>query len=97
MTHRSLAVLIVLNVVLLAGLTSTVFSPAPAEAQFGGGRQYTMIAGQATGRSGQSVIYITDLTTGRIATLFYNGSSKEFEFFRGRNIGSDAQGAGTGR
>lgn len=101
MTQRTLAVLIVLNAFLLAALSVTVLAPAPAEAQFGGGgRQYTMIAGAVTGRSGQSAVYITDLNTGRIAPVFFNASTKKFEFFAGRSVAEDVRdlaGGGSGR
>jgi hypothetical protein len=96
MTQRSLAVLIVLNLILLAALSVTVVSPTPASAQFGARSQFTMIAGAATGRSGQSVIYIVDLASSRIAPIFYNSSSKKFEFFTGRTISEDMGSAGTG-
>ena len=89
MTRRSLIVLIVLNVVLLAGLSVAVMSPEPAKAQFGGGRQFTMIAGQATGRDSQSVVYVFDLVSSRVAPLFYNGSSQKFQFFTGRTMSQD--------
>lgn len=98
MTQRSLAVLITLNVILLAGLTVTVFSPKPAEAQFGGGRQFTMISGEVTGRNQQAAIYVVDLTSGQVAPLFFNGSNKQFETFSGRSIADDMrQGARGGR
>lgn len=89
MTHRSLAALIVLNVVLLAALSVTVLNPTPAEAQFGGRANFTMIAGQATGRDSQSVIYITDLSSGKIAPIFYNASNNKIQIFGGRNISDD--------
>jgi len=97
MTHRSLAVLVVLNVVLFAALSVTVFSPQPAEAQFGAARQYTMIAGAVTGRSNQSAIYVIDLSTARIAPLFYNGSSDKFQFFPGRSVADDMERIGATR
>ena len=97
MTHRSLVVLIMLNVALLGGLSLTVMNPTPAEAQFGGGRQFTMISGQATGRDNQSVVYIVDLSSSKVAPIFYNGSNKKFQFFRGRTISEDFQDVGRSR
>jgi hypothetical protein len=97
MTQRSLAVLIVLNVVLLTGLSVTVMNPTPAEAQFNASPQFTMISGKASSRDNQDVIFIVDLSTSRIAPVFYNGSSKKFEFFEGRTISEDLQNAGGGR
>lgn len=89
MTHRTLAVLVVFNVALLAALSVTVFSPKPAEAQFGAAQQFTMISGLATGRDNQSVVYIVDLASSRVVPVFYNGSSKKFEFFTGTTIADD--------
>ncbi len=97
MTHRSLAALIVLNVILLAGLSVTVFNPTPAEAQFGQARQFTMISGAVTGRSNQDVIYIVDLSSSKVLPIFYNGSSKKFEQFKGRVIADDMRSTNTGR
>ncbi|MEL7087268.1 MAG: hypothetical protein AAGL98_02310 [Planctomycetota bacterium] len=97
MTRRSLTVLIVLNVILLGGLSLTVMNPTPAEAQFGGGRQFTMIAGQTTGRSSQAVIYIVDLNSSKVAPIFYNGNNKKFEFFGGRTISDDFEELGRSR
>lgn len=97
MTRRSLTVLIVLNVILLGGLSLTVMNPTPAEAQFGGGRQFTMIAGQATGRDSQSVIYIVDTSSSRVAPIFYNGSNKKFQFFTGRTLSDDFSEVGKSR
>jgi len=96
MTQRSLAVLIVLNVALLAGLSVTVLSPAPAQAQFGGGRQYTMIAGDVTGRAQQAAIYVVDLIGGDVVPLFFNGGNDKFEVFDKRSIAQDMKGGAKG-
>lgn len=97
MTHRSLAVLILLNVILLGGLSVTVMNPTPAEAQLGGGRQFTMITGEASGRSNQAVVYIVDLNSSRVAPIFYNSASEKFEFFGGRTIADDFNSVGKSR
>ena len=97
MTHRTLAALIVLNVVLLAGLSVTVFNPTPAQAQFGQGQQFTMISGAVTGRSNQDMIYILDLSSSKVLPVIYNGSSKKFEPFKGRVIAEDMRSNRTGR
>lgn len=96
MTQRSLAVLIVLNLLLLGALTVTLSSPTPAQAQFGTRSQFTMISGAATGRENQDVIYIVDLASSRVAPIFYNSSNKKFEFFAGRTISEDMNQAGAG-
>jgi len=91
MNHRSLASLIVINAVLLAALVVTVFSPAPAKAQFGGtGGQYMMIAGDVTGRDAQAAIYIIDMQTSRVVAVMFNGSNNTLEFVAGRDISQDA-------
>ncbi|MEM7626040.1 MAG: hypothetical protein AAF333_10470 [Planctomycetota bacterium] len=97
MTHRSLTVLIVLNLILLGGLSLTVMNPTPAQAQFGNARQFTMIAGQATGRDSQSVIYILDLNSSKVAPIFYNSSNNTIQYFTGRTISDDFQGVGRSR
>ena len=97
MTHRSLALLIAVNAILLAALALTTFSPAPATAQFGGGRSYTLIAGDVVGRSNQAAVYIIDLSTSAVAPVFFNGSSKKFEYFGGTIVAEDAARVGQSR
>jgi len=93
MTHRSLAVLIVLNL----ALGGVVLTPKPAQAQFGASAKYTMISGAVTGRSGQDAVYIVDLTSSRVAPVFYNASSKKIEYFTGRVIIDDLKRLSEGR
>ncbi len=90
MTRKSLAGLILINAVLLASLIVTAFSPAPAKAQFGGGGQYLMIAGDVTGRDSQAAVYIIEITSGRVAAVMFNGSSNKLEVIAGRNVSEDA-------
>lgn len=97
MTSRSLAMLVFVNAVLLAALALTTFSPSPAAAQFGGGRSYTMISGEVTGRNNQAAVYIIDLSSSAVAPVFYNGSKKEFEFFGGTIVSDDAARVGQTR
>lgn len=97
MTHRSLAVLIVLNAALLLALGGVVLTPKPAQAQFGAGAKYTMISGAVTGRSGQDAVYIVDLTSSKVAPVFYNASSKKIEYFTGRVIIDDLKRLSEGR
>lgn len=97
MTHRSLAVLIVLNAALLLALGGVVLTPKPAQAQFGAGAKYTMISGAVTGRSGQDAVYIVDLTSSKVAPVFYNASSKKIEYFTGRVIIDDLKRLNEGR
>ena len=100
MTHRSLAALIVLNVVLLAGLVVTFVAPGPqpAQAQFGGGQQFTMIAGASSGGNDQAAVYILDLSSGRLAAVRFNSANNEFMGdVAGRVIADDIGRAGSGR
>ncbi|MEM8783381.1 MAG: hypothetical protein AAGE65_11075 [Planctomycetota bacterium] len=97
MTAKSLAFLIALNAVLLVGLFVLPGGQKTAEAQFGGGTNFTLIAGDVTGRTNQAAIYVIDLQSSRVAPMFFNGSSNEFEIFRGANVAEDAEGVGAGR
>ena len=91
MNKRSLAGLILINAVLLAALVVTSFSPEPAQAQFGGGGgQYLMIAGDASGRSSQAAVYITDLRSGKIVAVMFNSSNNTLDFIASRDVGKDA-------
>ena len=95
MNQRSLAVLIVLNVVLLAAIALTM-SPLPrAEAQLGGG-SYLMIAGN-TPQAQQQVIYVMDTRTGRVAGFMVDGARKKVLEVGTREIAGDLKsGAGSG-
>ncbi|MEM6258444.1 MAG: hypothetical protein AAF711_19340 [Planctomycetota bacterium] len=95
MNQRSLAVLIVLNVVLLAAIALTL-GPAPqqAQAQLGGG-SYLMIAGN-TGSAPQQVIYVMDTRTGRVAAFILDSATKKVREVGVREIADDLKG-GTGR
>jgi hypothetical protein len=90
MNKRSLAGLILINAVLLASLVVTGLSPAPAQAQFGGGGQYLMIAGDVVGRSAQAAVYVVEISSGRVAAIMFNGSNKSLEIIAGRNVAEDA-------
>lgn len=97
MTTKSLVFLLVLNAALLAGLFLMPGSQEPARAQFGGGANFTLIAGDVTGRSNQAAVYVIDLQTSRVAPVFFNGSNNEFEVFRGSVVAEDAQRVGANR
>ena len=98
MTQRSLSVLVVLNVVLLAAIALT-FGPVPqAQAQFGGGA-YLMIAGNS-GQTPQQIVYIMDTKNGRVVALTINSANKRIEAVGAREVGQDledAEGGGRGR
>ena len=96
MTRRSLSVLIVLNVVLLAAIALTLGPVPKAEAQLGGG-SYLMIAGN-TSQAPQHVIYVMDTRTGRVAAFTVDSASKRVREVGVREIADDLKaGAGGGR
>lgn len=93
MNKRSLGALIALNFVLVVALSLVSFLPQPAAAQAFGRSQYIMVAGNAVGRELESVIYIIELNTGRVAAIIFRGGDNTFEPIAGRNIMED-MGAG---
>ena len=90
MTRRSLATLILINAVLLAGVGVSMFAPH-SEAQFASGSQYLMIAGEVVGRAQQSGVYVIDLTRGAVLPLLYNTSDNSLDVFPVRNVREDTQ------
>ncbi|MEO0477506.1 MAG: hypothetical protein AAF085_16300 [Planctomycetota bacterium] len=96
MTRRSLSVLIVLNVVLLAAIALTLGPVPKAEAQLGGG-SYLMIAGNTT-QAPQQIIYVMDTRTGRVAAFTVDSAAKRVREVGTREIADDLKaGAGGGR
>ena len=96
MNRRSLSVLIVLNVVLLAAIALTLGPVSKAEAQLGGG-SYLMIAGNTTQNPAQ-VIYVMDTRTGRVAGFMVDSATKKIREVGVREIADDLKaGAGRGR
>lgn len=89
MSRRSLSMLVVLNAVLLAALSVTVFSP-PASAQLGGGNNFTMIAGEVSGRNSQDAVYIIDLNSSRMAAIMFNSANGQIDVLDGRVVSEDA-------
>ena len=94
MTQRTLAVLIVINAMLLAGLALLWHDhaqPSTAQAQaFGGGAQFTMIAGDTRTRSEQ-VIYVINLQNGTVSAFQFTGGNRKFNPIDQRNLGDDLQ------
>lgn len=97
MTRKSLGALIVLNLVLLLGLAAVTVPTQPADAQVRRGSAYIMIAGQATGRNSQNAVYITELNSGKMAVMFFNGANDQVEWIDGRDLTKDAGRAAGGR
>lgn len=97
MNRRSLSVLVVLNVVLLAAIALTLGPVPKAEAQLGGG-SYLMIAGN-TSQAQPQVVYVMDTRTGRVAGFTVNSANKKVQVIGTRAIADDLKrgGAGGGR
>lgn len=87
MNRRSLSVLIVLNVVLLAAIALTLGPVPQAQAQLGGG-SYLMIAGD-TPQAQQQVIYVMDTRTGNLVGFTINSANKKVEIIGGRKVADD--------
>ena len=97
MTRKSLGALIVLNLVLLLGLAAVTVPTPQAEAQVRRGSAYIMIAGQVTGRDSQNAVYITELNSGKMAAMFFNGANEKVEWIAGRDLTKDTGRGGSGR
>lgn len=87
MNQRSLAVLIVLNVVLLAAIALTLGPVPRAEAQIGGGA-YLMLSGD-TPQAQQQIIYVMDTGTGNLVGFTVNSANKKVEIIGGRKVAED--------
>ncbi|MEM6550510.1 MAG: hypothetical protein AAF750_00020 [Planctomycetota bacterium] len=98
MNARVLSVLVVVNAMLLAALTLVwhdTSTPAPAEAQFGSGSNFTMVSG--TPRSGdRDVVYVIELNSGKLAAFTFSAASRKFNQIDVRSLQDDLQRAGGG-
>lgn len=88
MNRRSLSVLFTLNMVLLAVLAMITLTSEPAAAQFGLRGDYTMIAGEVTGRE-QAAVYILDLKTQRMASVLFDSRNNRLQVVAGRDVSND--------
>jgi len=96
MKRKALHTLIAVNVVMLLALVFITLTPAPAQAQFSGA-QYIMVGGAVAGRTQQNAVYIIELQTARMITIFYNGASKRVEVVGQNSILDDIQNFGSGK
>lgn len=97
MTQRSLSVLIVLNVVLLAAIALTFGPTNKAQAQLGGGGgEYLMLAGNSGGLP-QQVIYILDKRSGNLAAITINSANGKVDLVGKRELAKDLKTGGQGR
>ena len=88
MNRRSLAALVVLNIVLVLALVLSSFTSEQTFAQeFGNnGGSYTMIAGKISGRSKNDGVYIIRVYDGKTIAAYYDGSSRKFKTIRGVDL-----------
>jgi len=89
MNKRSLAVLLMLNVMLLVSLAVVSLTPQPAAAQIGRRGDYAMIAGEVRGGNNQAGVYVLDLNTQMIATVMFDARTKKIRPIARRRISDD--------
>jgi hypothetical protein len=98
MKKQSLGALIALNGVLLLALLLVLVLPGPAadaQRRTNRGRgDYVMVAGEVTGRTDQSGIYILEMKSYRMAVVMYDSRTNRLQTMAGRNLGSDLEGRG---
>ncbi len=97
MNKRLMNGLIAVNALLLVALVVVGWTPQPVAAQFGMRGDYTMIAGNVTGRKGQAAIYLLDLKSQRMAAVVFDSRTKKLETIAGRVVSKDLQQAGQSR
>lgn len=94
MTSKTLTALVVLNVALLAGLVLTGGPERTAQAQFGGGPNFLMMAGQVRGNN-RDAIYLFEATSGELRVIQYSSSDDRLAPIARRNISRDVQATGS--
>jgi hypothetical protein len=87
--RKTLGALIALNAVLLAGLAAVCLTPSTAKAQSFAGASYLMIAGDVTGRGQQAAIYVIDVNSGQVLSLFFNGANDQWQTIAYRDVKPD--------
>ena len=91
MSRRSVAMLIVLNVVLIAALAVLTLAPQPAQAQLGSSSgNYIMVAGDTPGKTADT-IYITDIDNGATIAVTYD-QNRGLVPVAGRDLSADFRG-----
>lgn len=97
MNARTLAALILVNVILLAGVVVTTFTPQTAEAQLGAaGEQYLLIAGETPASQDRAAVYILNVNTGRMASLTFDSRDDRLRIHAGRDVSRDIAGGQRG-
>lgn len=99
MEKRTLAALVVLNLVLASAFGILHLSSQPAHAQLGmrAPNNYKMVAGDSHQRANQQVVYIVEEDSGHAIALFYNSQNNVWETFDGARIREDIRRIATGR
>jgi len=96
MNRKTLSGLLALNLALIVGLFVTGGpSPTPAQAQFGGGPSYVMIAGDNKAND-RDVIYILNLANGELRAIQYSDKDDRLSAVARRNILQDVASRGGG-
>lgn len=88
MSARSLAALVLLNVVLLAGVLTVALPARPAAGQMMGGRQYTMISGMVD-QDDDAVVYILNLQTSQMVAVQYESNRNRLQLMGRRTVADD--------
>lgn len=98
MNARTLAALVLLNVVLLAAVIVTAFTPQSAHAQLGAaGDQYLLISGETPQPRQQAAVYVLNVNTGQIVSLVFNSANDEVQVIDRRNVTEDIERARQGQ
>lgn len=94
MTQKTLVVLVVLNVALLVGLLLSGGPQPQAQAQFGGGPNFMMIAGETVAND-RDVVYVFEATSGELRAIQYSSADNELRVIARRSVARDVQAGGS--
>ena len=97
MNKQTLTALVLLNLVLLVGLAVVTLTPQSAGDQLRGRGEYTMISGKTKARSNANVVWLADLSSGKLAALVYESGNERltdigrFDFSRDLEAGGNSR------
>ena len=92
MNARTLAALVLLNVVLLAAVAVVALTPQSAQAQLGGaGDQYLLIAGKTPAAQDRDAVYVLNVNTGQVVSLVFDSRTDDLQRVDGRSVTEDIQ------
>lgn len=90
---RTLAALVLLNVVLMAAVLIAALSPQPAEAQLGAaGEQYLLIAGRTPASQDRAAVYVLNVNSGQMVSLTFDSRDDRVRIIGGRDVSRDLEG-----